>query len=212
VFDLLAYLIKNRDRVVSKDDLVAAIWGGRIVSESALTTRINATRCAIGDIGSNRNDQAHRSRRIGFCPCDSRHRRESGSARCQMQKSTAQKFCCFHPQRMAMQHDRLDWTTLRPPAFRYYRRGFNSALAALANAHESLLSLYDLLLVINGNAEQAGNAGGHRRAVSLRNPACPQSGPPHSFRRSIHACFRRRRFPAIRPRRADKLWSPTRAS
>jgi TolB-like protein len=52
VFDLLAYLIKNRDRVASKDDLVAAIWGGRIVSESALTTRINAARCAIGDSGA----------------------------------------------------------------------------------------------------------------------------------------------------------------
>jgi adenylate cyclase len=52
VFDLLAYLVKNRDRVASKDDLVAAIWGGRIVSESALTTRINAARCAIGDSGA----------------------------------------------------------------------------------------------------------------------------------------------------------------
>src|SRR5262249_29885074 len=52
VFDLLAYLIKNRDRVASKDDLVAAIWGGRIVSESALTSRINAARCAIGDTGA----------------------------------------------------------------------------------------------------------------------------------------------------------------
>jgi TolB-like protein/Flp pilus assembly protein TadD len=52
VFDLLAYLIKNRDRVVSKDDLVTAIWGGRIISESALTTRINAARCAVGDSGA----------------------------------------------------------------------------------------------------------------------------------------------------------------
>src|SRR5258707_9578451 len=52
VFDLLAYLIKNRERVASKDDLVAAIWGGRIVSESALTSRINAARCAIGDTGA----------------------------------------------------------------------------------------------------------------------------------------------------------------
>ena len=52
VFDLLAYLIKNRERVASKDDLVAAIWGGRIVSESTLTTRINAARCAIGDSGA----------------------------------------------------------------------------------------------------------------------------------------------------------------
>jgi DNA-binding winged helix-turn-helix (wHTH) protein/tetratricopeptide (TPR) repeat protein len=51
VFDLLEYLIRNRDRVVSKDELIAAIWGGRIVSESALTTRINAVRTAVGDSG-----------------------------------------------------------------------------------------------------------------------------------------------------------------
>jgi adenylate cyclase len=51
VFDLLAYVIRNRERVVSKDDLVAAIWHGRIVSESALTTCINAARTAIGDSG-----------------------------------------------------------------------------------------------------------------------------------------------------------------
>ena len=50
VFDLLEYLIRKRDRVVTKDDLIAAIWGGRI-SESALTTRINAARTAIGDSG-----------------------------------------------------------------------------------------------------------------------------------------------------------------
>jgi TolB-like protein len=51
VFDLLEYLIKNRHRVVSKDDLVAAIWDGRIVSETALSTRISVLRCAIGDTG-----------------------------------------------------------------------------------------------------------------------------------------------------------------
>ncbi len=51
VFDLLEYLIRNRERVVSKDDLIADIWGGRIVSESALTTRINAARTAVGDSG-----------------------------------------------------------------------------------------------------------------------------------------------------------------
>ena len=51
VFDLLAYLIRNRDRVVSKDDIMAAVWDGRIVSESALTTRINAARSAIGNSG-----------------------------------------------------------------------------------------------------------------------------------------------------------------
>jgi TolB-like protein len=51
VFDLLVYLIKNRDRVVSKDDLIASVWGGRIVSESTLTSRINAARKAVGDNG-----------------------------------------------------------------------------------------------------------------------------------------------------------------
>jgi len=50
-FDLLAYLIKNRQRVVSKDDLIAAVWDGRIVSDTALFTRINAARTAIGDSG-----------------------------------------------------------------------------------------------------------------------------------------------------------------
>jgi adenylate cyclase len=51
VFDLIVYLIQNRDRVVSKDDLIGAIWSGRIVSDSALTTRINAARTAIDDSG-----------------------------------------------------------------------------------------------------------------------------------------------------------------
>ena len=51
VFDLLGYLIRNREHVVSKDDLIDAIWKGRIVSETALTTRLNAARSAIGDTG-----------------------------------------------------------------------------------------------------------------------------------------------------------------
>jgi TolB-like protein/cytochrome c-type biogenesis protein CcmH/NrfG len=51
VFDLLVYLIENRDRVVSKDDLIAAVWGGRIISDSTLTSRINAARKAVGDSG-----------------------------------------------------------------------------------------------------------------------------------------------------------------
>src|SRR5271169_6881572 len=51
VFDLLVYLVQNRDRVVSKDDLIASVWGGRIVSDSTLTSRINAARTAIGDTG-----------------------------------------------------------------------------------------------------------------------------------------------------------------
>ena len=50
VFDLLEYLIRNRERVVS-DDLIKAIWNGRSVSDAALTTRLNAARDAIGDSG-----------------------------------------------------------------------------------------------------------------------------------------------------------------
>jgi TolB-like protein len=51
VFDMLDYLIRNRERVVSKDDLINAIWNGRCVSDAALTTRLNAARTAIGDSG-----------------------------------------------------------------------------------------------------------------------------------------------------------------
>jgi len=51
VFDILVYLVLNRDRVVSKDDLLESIWDGRTVSESTLTSRIAAVRKAIGDSG-----------------------------------------------------------------------------------------------------------------------------------------------------------------
>ncbi len=51
VFDPSVYLVQNRDRVVSKDDVIASVWGGRIVSESTLTSRINAARNAVGDSG-----------------------------------------------------------------------------------------------------------------------------------------------------------------
>lgn len=51
VFDVLKYLIDNRDRVVSNDDLIAAVWQGRIVSNTTVSTRMNAVRRAIGDTG-----------------------------------------------------------------------------------------------------------------------------------------------------------------
>src|SRR5262249_28251674 len=51
VFDLLELLIRNRDHVVSRDDLLASTWGGRIVSDSAIAVRVNAARRAIGDDG-----------------------------------------------------------------------------------------------------------------------------------------------------------------
>ena len=52
VFDLLVQLLENRDRVVTKDEIIERIWKGRIVSEAALSTRIKAVRQAIGDDGA----------------------------------------------------------------------------------------------------------------------------------------------------------------
>jgi TolB-like protein/Flp pilus assembly protein TadD len=51
VFDLLEFLIGSRERVVSRDDLMAAVWRGRIVSEATLSSRVNSARAAIGDDG-----------------------------------------------------------------------------------------------------------------------------------------------------------------
>ncbi|MBV8409466.1 MAG: winged helix-turn-helix domain-containing protein [Alphaproteobacteria bacterium] len=51
VLDLLICLVKNRDRVVTKDDLIASVWGGRIISEATLTSRVYAARKALGDSG-----------------------------------------------------------------------------------------------------------------------------------------------------------------
>ncbi|HKH06796.1 MAG TPA: AAA family ATPase [Acidimicrobiales bacterium] len=51
VFDVLVHLIRHRDQVVTKEQLLDAVWGSRFVSESALTTRIKAARRAVGDNG-----------------------------------------------------------------------------------------------------------------------------------------------------------------
>ena len=52
VFDLVVHLMENRDRVVSKEELIDKIWHGRHVAESTLTSRINAARKAVGDSGA----------------------------------------------------------------------------------------------------------------------------------------------------------------
>jgi DNA-binding winged helix-turn-helix (wHTH) protein/tetratricopeptide (TPR) repeat protein len=51
-FDLLVHLIRHREHVVSRDDMIGSVWGGRVVSESTLNSRINAVRSAIGDSGA----------------------------------------------------------------------------------------------------------------------------------------------------------------
>jgi pimeloyl-ACP methyl ester carboxylesterase len=51
VFDVLAHLLAHRERVVTKEELLDAVWGDRFVSESALTTRIKQARQAVGDNG-----------------------------------------------------------------------------------------------------------------------------------------------------------------
>jgi TolB-like protein/DNA-binding winged helix-turn-helix (wHTH) protein len=52
VFDLIVHLVRNRDRIVSKDELIETIWNGRIISEAALSSRINGARRALGDSGA----------------------------------------------------------------------------------------------------------------------------------------------------------------
>src|SRR5215475_12078402 len=51
VLDVLICLVQNCDRVVTKDNLIASVWAGRIVSEATLSSRVYAARKAIGDSG-----------------------------------------------------------------------------------------------------------------------------------------------------------------
>jgi TolB-like protein/DNA-binding winged helix-turn-helix (wHTH) protein len=52
VFDLIVHLMRNRDRIVSKDELIEKIWNGRVISEAALSSRVNGARRVLGDTGS----------------------------------------------------------------------------------------------------------------------------------------------------------------
>ena len=52
VFDLLLYLIENRARAISKDEIVETIWDGRAISDATLSSAVKAVRKAIGDDGS----------------------------------------------------------------------------------------------------------------------------------------------------------------
>ena len=50
-FDLLVYLVENRDRVASKDDIVEHVWSGRFVSDATISSGVSAARKALGDAG-----------------------------------------------------------------------------------------------------------------------------------------------------------------
>ena len=52
VFDLLVHLVRNHDRIVTKDELIETVWEGRAISEAALSSRISAARRAVGDSGA----------------------------------------------------------------------------------------------------------------------------------------------------------------
>ena len=52
VFDLIALLASRPGEIVTRDELIATVWRGRIVSDSAISTQINAARAALGDDGS----------------------------------------------------------------------------------------------------------------------------------------------------------------
>ena len=52
VFDLLVHLVRNHDRIVTKDELIETVWKGRAISEAALSSRISAARRAVGDSGA----------------------------------------------------------------------------------------------------------------------------------------------------------------
>jgi predicted ATPase/DNA-binding winged helix-turn-helix (wHTH) protein len=80
-FDVLAYLLAHRDRVVPKEELLDEVWGDRFVSESALTTRIKEIRRAIGDDGTQqrlvRNVRGRGYRFVGELVADEEPRRAS---------------------------------------------------------------------------------------------------------------------------------------
>jgi DNA-binding winged helix-turn-helix (wHTH) protein len=90
VFDVLVHLINRRDHVVSKDELVATVWHGRIVSDSTLSSRINAARQAIGDTGEQQSFIRTVARRgFRFVGTSARsHRRRMSTRACRPKRST----------------------------------------------------------------------------------------------------------------------------
>ena len=138
VFDLLVYLIQNCDRVVSKDDLIASVWGGRIVSDSTLTSRINAARTAVGDSGEDQK-RIPTIARMGFRFVGTLRKKSNDDAAAEVQASIAAQDCPL-PDRPAIavaslqQHERRSRTGV---LFRRDQRGHyhRTVQASLALRH-----------------------------------------------------------------------------
>ena len=98
VFDLLIYLVQNRDRVVSKDDLIASVWGGRIVSDSTLTSRINAARKAVGDSGGDQKLIRTIARKgLRFVGAVREQTTATKPVRCRMKSASSHARACRYP-------------------------------------------------------------------------------------------------------------------
>jgi TolB-like protein/cytochrome c-type biogenesis protein CcmH/NrfG len=93
VFDLLVHLVRNRNRIVSREELIDAVWKGRVISEATLSSRVSAVRRVIGDNGT---DQAlirtHHKRGFRFVGLvdDEKRARELPAANSAQQKSVSE--------------------------------------------------------------------------------------------------------------------------
>jgi len=93
VFDLLVHLVRNRNRIVSREELIDAVWKGRVISEATLSSRVSAVRRVIGDNGT---DQAlirtHHKRGFRFVGLvdDEKRARELPAANSVQQKSVSE--------------------------------------------------------------------------------------------------------------------------
>jgi TolB-like protein/Tfp pilus assembly protein PilF len=129
VFDVLTYLLQNRERVVSKEDLFASVWRGRTVADSTLASRINAARRAVGDNATEQKLIRTISRRgIRFVGDVDYHPRTNGQAQ------TAPPRQAFEPPPFLLSSDRpaiavLAFTNLSDdPEQEYFSDGISEDL------------------------------------------------------------------------------------
>jgi DNA-binding winged helix-turn-helix (wHTH) protein len=97
-YNVLAYLLANRDRVVSKQELLDNLWEGRVVSESSLNTCIKAARKAVNDNGQDQNTIAtlHRRGYRFIADIEEIADQESGSAEPTQSETVVDSSCLAH--------------------------------------------------------------------------------------------------------------------